>query len=310
VRRKVDTKWAHIEKDIGVDTSKVIVAEEARVLEGLATLFEFSAYDGDLQMEGPPPKGPPLLVPSEDIGDDEAAEEIIEIRDRLKKMREVQKSLEQNTHALVCQPKQDGGPVAGYSTPSAESKANITKKINSNAALAGKELLATYQQNCEKIGLRAKPSLEHNLTHIADALKVTPIGTRTANMARGTKTSKRSAGPTTPHYLGNRGALALIEALPAVRDTCKSIDLSGNGLGNEAAKLLAEMLPELPYVKSVNLSENNISNLGAQALLNAFKAHPALVQLQLDLNPLPSYLRVKISQEAARKRERATEEEN
>ena len=95
-----------------------------------------------------------------------------------------------------------------------------------------------------------------------------------------------------------------------MRDTCKSIDLSGNGLGNEAAKLLAEMLPELPYVKSVNLSENNISNLGAQALLNAFKAHPALVQLQLDLNPLPSYLRVKISQEAARKRERATEEEN
>jgi hypothetical protein len=159
-----------------------------------------------------------------------------------------------------------------------------------------------------------KPSLERNLTHTADALKVTPIGTRTNNVARGSKTgfsgttsggAKRSAGPTTPHYLGNRGALALIEALPAVRDTCKSIDLSGNGLGNEAAKLLADVLPDLPFVTSVNLSENNISNLGAQALLNAFKAHPALVQLQLDLNPVPSYLRVKLLQEAIRKRELA-----
>jgi hypothetical protein len=263
-----------------------------------------------VQVEGPPPRGPPLLAPSEDVNDDEAADELIEIRDRLKKMREVQSSLEQNAHALVCTPKQDGGPVAGYSTPSAESKANSAKRVNNTSALAGKELLATYQQNCEKFGVRSKPSLDENLTHIADALKVTPIGTRTANTSRGTKPfmgpgSGKRSGPTTPHYLGNRGALALIEALPAVRDTCKSIDLSGNGLGNEAAKLLADVLPECPYVTSVNLSENNISNLGAQALLNAFKAHPALVQLQLDLNPVPSYLRVKLRQEAGRKREKA-----
>ena len=54
---------------------------------------------------------------------------------------------------------------------------------------------------------------------------------------------------------------------------------------------------------SVNLSENNISNLGAQALLQMFRAHHSLVQLQLDLNPVPVFLRVKIRMEASKKRE-------
>jgi len=111
------------------------------------------------------------------------------------------------------------------------------------------------------------------------------------------------AGP--PLYLGNRGSLALIEALPTVGETLQSIDMRANGLGNEAAKLLAAVLPECPNVTAVDLAQNNISNHGAQALLQAFRNHPSCLQLCIDLNPVPPYLRCKIREVTALKREQS-----
>jgi len=115
-------------------------------------------------------------------------------------------------------------------------------------------------------------------------------------------------------YLGNRGAQALFLALascPAHSEDCREsgaifqelrrLDLSGQGLGNEAALALAELLPKCPALQSMDVSRNHISEKAAQRLVQAVELHPTIEEVKIDANPIPSWLRIRL-QSALRKR--------
>lgn len=119
-------------------------------------------------------------------------------------------------------------------------------------------------------------------------------------------------------YLGNRGAQALFLALAASgadderpdRDgvggalaELRSLDFSGQGVGNEAAAALAALLPFCRNLGELTLSRNHISESGAKALFRAIEAHPALHTVSLDTNPVSSRIRVRLRQLLAARQE-------
>lgn len=111
-------------------------------------------------------------------------------------------------------------------------------------------------------------------------------------------------------YLGNRCAEALfltfVSTVESAQDVpgasgsllteLKELDLSGQGLANEAAKALAELISYCPKLRVLNLSRNNISKAGARAILAMVAAHPTLEQVNLDGNPMPSWIRVHVKE--------------
>eukprot|EP00928_Gymnodinium_smaydae_P078106 TRINITY_DN6173_c0_g3_i1.p1 TRINITY_DN6173_c0_g3~~TRINITY_DN6173_c0_g3_i1.p1 ORF type:complete len:718 (-),score=193.29 TRINITY_DN6173_c0_g3_i1:63-2156(-) len=128
-------------------------------------------------------------------------------------------------------------------------------------------------------------------------------------------------------YLGNRCAEALFETLAAdlfapvdgfsqddpaqmvphrVLDL-RALDFSGQGLGNEAAVALAQLLPCCPTLQELNLARNNISEHGAHRLLKQIQKHPALDSVSLDRNPVPSWIRVRITETIAKRRARTAQ---
>eukprot|EP00927_Polykrikos_kofoidii_P059830 TRINITY_DN54953_c0_g1_i1.p1 TRINITY_DN54953_c0_g1~~TRINITY_DN54953_c0_g1_i1.p1 ORF type:complete len:492 (-),score=94.88 TRINITY_DN54953_c0_g1_i1:48-1442(-) len=103
-------------------------------------------------------------------------------------------------------------------------------------------------------------------------------------------------------YLGNRCAQALFVTLLAYLEArgagydqfreLKRLDFSSHGLANEAANALAKLLPRCPSLTELDLSRNNISETGAQPLLKEVAVHPGLIVVNLEMNPVPSWMRV------------------
>jgi hypothetical protein len=105
-------------------------------------------------------------------------------------------------------------------------------------------------------------------------------------------------------YLGDRGIQALCQALVGddshdvvseLRDL-RTLDLHGQGIGNEAAGALAHFLSRCPRLRVMNLSKNQISETGLQKLMEEVKVHPSLDILNIDMNPVPSWQRLRLKQ--------------
>lgn len=117
-------------------------------------------------------------------------------------------------------------------------------------------------------------------------------------------------------YLGNRGAQVLFASMLAVADAAmaavgadadqsttdpslsklRELHLAGQGIGNEAALLLATLLPRCPQLCELDLCRNHISEKGAYRLLQQVAAHPRLVDVRIDENPAPSWVRVRLKE--------------
>mmetsp|Transcript_71086 Transcript_71086/g.159649 ORF Transcript_71086/g.159649 Transcript_71086/m.159649 type:complete len:439 (+) Transcript_71086:74-1390(+) len=125
-------------------------------------------------------------------------------------------------------------------------------------------------------------------------------------------------------YLGNRGAEVLFMALAsapaqpqegedpdsiglmptaAELPELKRLDLAGQGLGNEAAAALAHLLPKCTRLESLDLNKNHISERGANILLQEVASHPTISHVSLDMNPVPSYMRVRLKELLTEKEE-------
>lgn len=115
--------------------------------------------------------------------------------------------------------------------------------------------------------------------------------------------------------LGNRCAEALFKTLAealagrtagtyGIDDiNLNRLDLGSQGLGNEAALALAQLLPHVPKLHELILSRNHISETGGLAIMRQVRVHPGLVCVCLDMNPVPSWIRVKIEDALSKRRE-------
>lgn len=148
-----------------------------------------------------------------------------------------------------------------------------------------------YENACKLVGCQSKPEVLKLLRTIEDGVQSMPT-----SFSHGS-------------YLGNRGGQALFLALAANTEDIgddsgplqklRSLDLQGQGLGNEAAVALSSLLSRCPHLRSVNLCRNHISETGAQKLLEEIRRHPSLDMLSLDQNPVPSWLRVRLKEALA-----------
>jgi len=149
-----------------------------------------------------------------------------------------------------------------------------------------------YINACNVVGCQAKPQVLKLMRALEDGATSMPIAwSHTA-------------------YLGNRGGQALFLALAANCDDIgietgplkglRMLDLQGQGLGNEAACALASLLPRCPQLRGLNLARNQISETGAQRLMDEIQVHSSMELLNLDQNPVPSWLRVHPQFDAAR----------
>lgn len=145
-----------------------------------------------------------------------------------------------------------------------------------------------YINACNVVGCQAKPQVLKLMRALEDGATSMPIAwSHTA-------------------YLGNRGGQALFLALAANCDDIgietgplkglRMLDLQGQGLGNEAACALASLLPRCPQLRGLNLARNQISETGAQKLMDEIQVHSSMELLNLDQNPVPSWLRVKMKE--------------
>merc|ERR1719296_574612 len=78
-------------------------------------------------------------------------------------------------------------------------------------------------------------------------------------------------------------------------DSLRRLDLAGQGIANEAAWALAELLLLCKRLLVLDLRWNQISEKGAFQLVRAIEKHAALRQVHLEGNPAPSYLRVRLA---------------
>jgi hypothetical protein len=67
-----------------------------------------------------------------------------------------------------------------------------------------------------------------------------------------------------------------------------SINLAHIGIGNQMAKVLADALPNLPYLQAINLSDNNLEDDGLSAIINAIAKHPTIEILDISQNIIDS----------------------
>ncbi len=66
----------------------------------------------------------------------------------------------------------------------------------------------------------------------------------------------------------------------------EELDLSKCSLKCESVKPIAELIQSQSKIKSLNLSNNNISDLGARLLLTALQQNKFLTKFRIDLNPI------------------------
>merc|ERR1712093_963191 len=85
-------------------------------------------------------------------------------------------------------------------------------------------------------------------------------------------------------------------SLPQDLQDIEELDLAGHGVGNEAAEALADLLQYLPNLQGLNLARNSVSERGMHLLLPQIERHPTLVRVSVELNPVPSFLRVKLKE--------------
>ena len=64
------------------------------------------------------------------------------------------------------------------------------------------------------------------------------------------------------------------------------LNLQHLGMGDSLGKLLAEVLPELPYVDTINLSDNNLRDKSLGPIITAIKDVPTVTSLDLSNNVL------------------------
>merc|ERR1711879_851698 len=76
----------------------------------------------------------------------------------------------------------------------------------------------------------------------------------------------------------------------------RTLDLHGQGIGNEGAAAMAHFLSRCPRLRVMNLSKNHISETGLQKLMEEVKVHPSLDIPNIDMNPVPSWQRLRLKQ--------------
>merc|ERR1719330_649097 len=122
-------------------------------------------------------------------------------------------------------------------------------------------------------------------------------------------------------YLGNREARAFFLALgycPWLDDARVSegreqvgnkllesllrLDLAGQGIADEAAAALAELLPRCRRLLVLDIRWNQISARGAFQLVRTIENHQSVREVRLDGNPTPSWLRVRMAKFLERRR--------
>jgi len=164
-------------------------------------------------------------------------------------------------------------------------KSTTSDNLLSNITLSAAERL---HRTCELLGLPPKPAVCRAFRMLENGRDALP---------------QDFSGRT---YLGNRNAQALFLAL--VRDIdeeapeaetgllkgLRSLELAGQGLGNDAALALAQLMPRCPGLCELNLARNHISETGALRLLQEATVHPSLVRVNLELNSVPSWVRVRL----------------
>jgi len=142
-----------------------------------------------------------------------------------------------------------------------------------------------YLHACSELGLHSKPM-------VLKALRAVEGGS-----------SSLPPELTQGSYLGDRGAQAFFQTLAG--DDCnevnelrdmRTLDLHGQGIGNDAAAAVAQFLPRCPHLRVLNLSKNHISELGMQKLMEEVQVHPSLDVLNIDMNPVPSWQRVRLQE--------------
>jgi hypothetical protein len=152
-----------------------------------------------------------------------------------------------------------------------------------------------YMNACAVVGLQTKPAVLKVLRNVEQGAQALPV-----------EFSHQS-------FLGNRGGQALFLALAADTEDIgieqselrelRNLDFEGHGLGNEAAMALASLLPRCPRLRKVNLARNHISESGAMRLMDEIQMHPSLDTLIIDQNPVPSWLRVRLKDLLAARKE-------
>lgn len=59
-----------------------------------------------------------------------------------------------------------------------------------------------------------------------------------------------------------------------------------SGMGDDMAVMLAESLRDLPYVQSINLADNNLTDMGLAPILEAITTIPDMLELDLSQNTI------------------------
>lgn len=115
-------------------------------------------------------------------------------------------------------------------------------------------------------------------------------------------------------YLGNREARAVFLALGycpwlddenifegrdqvgnQLLDSLERLDLAGQGIADDAAAALAELLPRCKNLQSLDVRWNQISERGAFQLVRTVENHESVKEVRFDGNPTPSWLRVRLA---------------
>merc|ERR1719326_2727113 len=175
--------------------------------------------------------------------------------------------------------------------PAVQRRRRVVKTEDENEDGGGNCPLAVddrYLNACAVLGLQSKPVVLKALRTVEQGAQSLPV-----TVTHGS-------------YLGNRGGQALFLALAADSEDIgvdmgelrelRNLDLQGQGLGNEAAIALASLLARCPRLRSVNLARNHISETGAMKLMYEIQTHPSLDMLNLDQNPVPSWIRVRLKE--------------
>ena len=65
----------------------------------------------------------------------------------------------------------------------------------------------------------------------------------------------------------------------------EELDLSKCGITNEQCKSIAALLDKKYKIRTLNLSNNNITDEGGRLLLSSCQLNPYITKFKLDLNP-------------------------
>ena len=89
------------------------------------------------------------------------------------------------------------------------------------------------------------------------------------------------------YFNENYSIKAIVEALTNHKGTAQlqDIDLQKCALTNESVKPLAELIQSKYKIRSLNLTNNAITDEGARELLAATQVNPFIIKFKLDLNP-------------------------